>query len=154
MAGIVLFSLIRWSPYISADTIPPRQFLAHAPAEITLRLQQEVHPGERLFAAQGWASWFELKLPLNPVAVDSRIEIFPSEVWDDYISVVRGKCGWQAILDRWNIDVAVLHHEQQKHLIPLMRTDPGWKYVYQDDDGIIFRRVSSIAPSETDNRAN
>jgi hypothetical protein len=151
VAGILLFSLVRWSPYISAESVPPSQFLLSAPTDITQKLQEEVRSGERLFVTQNWASWFELKLPFNPVAVDSRIELYHPEVWSNYLAVTQGRCGWQNILDQWNVEVAVLSHVQQKNLIPLMKSDAGWQLVYQDNDGAIFRRLESIAPYERPN---
>jgi hypothetical protein len=39
--------------------------------------------------------------------------------------------------------VAVLARDQQEGLIPRMNADPGWTLVYEDTDGLIFRRVST-----------
>ncbi len=47
-------------------------------------------PGDRLFNPQPWGSWFEFALPDLPVAIDSRIELFPTSVWDTYDSIVSG----------------------------------------------------------------
>jgi hypothetical protein len=57
--------------------------------------------------------------------------------------VSRGSEGWQAILDSWHVDVAVLARDQQPYLIPRMKADPGWRLVYEDAEGLIFRRVST-----------
>ena len=35
--------------------------------------------------------------------------------------------------------------DQQPDLIPRMQADPGWQLVYEDDDGLIFRRASTSA---------
>ena len=41
----------------------------------------------------------------------------------------------------WHVDVAVLARDQQGPLIPKVRADPGWRLVYEDAEGLIFRRV-------------
>jgi len=77
------------------------------------------------------------------VVVDSRIEVPPQSVWSQYIAVSTGVQGWQATLDSWHVDVAVLARDQQSYLILKMKADPGWQLVYEDAEGLIFRRVST-----------
>ena len=54
--------------------------------------------------AQPWGSWFEYALPSDTVFVDSRIELFPSSVWEEYVAVRAGRVGWQDTLDRYGVD--------------------------------------------------
>ena len=56
-------------------------------------------PGDHVFNPQPWGSWFEFALPDLPVAIDSRIELFPASVWDAYEEVIAGVDGWQAQLE-------------------------------------------------------
>jgi hypothetical protein len=72
----------------------------------------------------------------------------PQSVWWKYYAVSAGVEGWQATLDSWRVDVAVLARDQQGALIPRMRADPGWRLVYEDGEGLIFRRVSTSAGAE------
>jgi hypothetical protein len=76
-----------------------------------------------------------------PVAVDPRIEIFPKATWDDYISVSSGRDGWQAILDRWDVGVLVLHPDQSTRLLSVIDGDPDWRPVLQTDHGSVYERV-------------
>ena len=39
---------------------------------------------------QTWASWFEWAAPEPAYFIDSRFELFPADVWDDYDAVARG----------------------------------------------------------------
>ena len=118
----------------------PGKHTAEAPVGITHSLEQVLGPGDRMFNAQIWGSWFELALPGNPVFVDSRIELFPDSVWRQYQSVSAGRQGWQSVLDQWKVRVVVISPGQQQFLIPLIRRDPGWHLVYEDEDGLIFLR--------------
>jgi hypothetical protein len=143
LLGVVaVVSLLRWMPYTGPD-MPPGDKLAFAPVGITRDLQRTLGRGEVLFNAQKWGSWLEFEFPRNPVIVDSVIEVIPLSVWSNYGAVSSGVEGWQATLDAWDVDVAVLARDQQGPLIPKMQVDPGWRLVYEDAEGLIFRRAST-----------
>lgn len=132
-------ALIPWIPY-AGRSMPTERQLLFAPAGITRELHRILAPGQVLFNAQQWGSWLEFEFPENPVVVDSRIEVVPAQVWSKSYAASDGIEGWQAILDSWHVDVAVLARDQQRGLIPRMKADPGWDLVYEDADGLIFTR--------------
>jgi hypothetical protein len=146
LALAVIGSVVQWLPYTRPD-MPTGGRLAFAPVGITRELQRTLGPGEVVFNAQKWGSWLEFEFPRSPVIVDSLIEVIPSSVWRNYYAVSRGVEGWQATLDAWDVDVAVLARDQQLGLIPKMRADPGWRLVYEDAEGLIFRRDSTPVPT-------
>lgn len=121
---------------------PSTPLLDEAPLGITRFLARTLRPGDRIFNAQIWGSWFEFALPQNPVFADSRIEVLPESVWSQYSDVSRAKQGWQELLDRWHVAAVVAHPEQQRGLIPIIRTDPRWHLVYKDREGYVFARVA------------
>jgi hypothetical protein len=114
---------------------------AYAPTELTAELRDVVTPGERIFNAQAWGSWLELALPRNPVAVDSRIEIYSHAVWSDYETVSAGQTGWKEILNRWHVGAAAIRPEEQGSLIERMSRDSDWRLVDHIGGGFIFVRV-------------
>src|SRR6266545_1982582 len=142
LAVAIFGSVIQWVPY-TGRAMPEGGRLAFAPVGITRELYRILRPGELMFNAQEWGSWLEFVFPQNPVVVDSRIEVPPQSVWSQYIAVSTGVEGWQATLDSWHVDVAVLARDQQSYLIPKMKADQGWELVYDDAEGLIFRRVST-----------
>jgi hypothetical protein len=146
LAAGVIAAMMRWMPY-TGPAMPDGDKLWFAPVGITHELDRTLRPGEVLFNAQGWGSWLEFEFPQNPVAIDSRVEVPPQSVWWKYNAVSSGVEGWQATLDAWHVDVAVLARDQQADLIPRMEADPGWELVYEDADGLIFRRVSTPLPA-------
>ncbi|MGH2660281.1 MAG: hypothetical protein ACRDHS_11600 [Actinomycetota bacterium] len=148
--GIVAM-LIPWLPY-TGRSMPTERQLVFAPMGITRELHGILTPGQVLFNAQIWGSWLEFEFPRNPVIVDSRIEVVPTSVWSNYNAVSRGSEGWQAILDSWHVDVAVLARDQQHYLIPRMKADPGWRLVYEDAEGLIFARDGRYSCTSTDTR--
>ena len=139
LVALMVLLLPIWRP--TGRLGAPRGLLGYAPPGITTRLGRTLSPGDRIFNPQVWGSWFVLALPEQLVFVDSRIEVFPEEVWKDYFAVSGAREGWQKVLDRWDIDIVVAHREQQRSLIPRIRRDPGWRPIFEDRDGFLFERV-------------
>jgi hypothetical protein len=147
LALTIIVVLMPWTRY-TGRAMPDDGRLAYAPVGITRELHGILRPGELVFNAQPWGSWLEFEFPRNLVLVDSLVEVVPPSVWWKYYAVSAGVEGWQATLDSWQIDVAVLARDQQGPLIPRMRADPGWWLVYEDAEGLIFRRVPTSVGAE------
>ena len=100
LAAVVL--LPAWRP-VDPRTGAPDGLLTDAPPALTEALRAVVRPGDHVFNPQPWGSWFEFAVPDARYAIDSRIELFPAEVWDQYEAVVAGVDGWQEQLDAWDV---------------------------------------------------
>jgi hypothetical protein len=117
--------------------------LNHAPEGVAVAIETASAPGDHVWVDQVWASWLEYRLPDRPVFVDSRIELYRQAVWTDYLDAANGREGWQAILDRWNVDVVALSPGQSGELLERIAFDPGWQRTYRDDDGSVYIRKAS-----------
>jgi hypothetical protein len=140
--GVVL------GPWWKSESPPggPDGSLSFAPPGITASLAGILRPGDRVFDAQAWGSWLEYRFPQSLIAVDSRIEVFPVDVWREYADVSAGRSQWTSILDRWNVDVVVASRDQQRALLALIRNDTSWRLVHEDRDGAVFVRSTSTVP--------
>ena len=115
----------------------PDDLLSQAPPGITAYVEQHVAPGSKMFVHQPWGSWFEFVTPDRPVFTDSRIEIIPKDIWEDYGQVGFAGADWKAVLEKWRPDVIVA--AENWDLIPdLCAPGSGWTRVYTDDDGDVF----------------
>jgi hypothetical protein len=114
--------------------------LDDAPTTIAAEVQARLPAGTRLLVAQDWASWFEYADPSMKVFVDSRIEVYPQAVWDDYFSARDAQTGWQATLDRRGVQAAALNPGQAGPLIDAMLGDPGWHLIAKGSGGYLFVR--------------
>ena len=131
--GIVLVPA--WRPLEPALGAPVG-VLVDAPAGITAALRGLARPGDRLMNPQPWGSWFEFALPDLNVSIDSRIELFPAEVWQGHDRILSGRDGWAAQLKAWGVTLAVftpLETDAQARL-----TGAGWRTLYQDEMGSIL----------------
>ena len=138
--GVALLPL--WRP-LEPGLETPAGVVGNAPPGITGALREIAQPGDRLFAPQPWGSWFEWALPELPVAIDSRIELFPPETWDAYTKVVAGVDGWQDQLEAWDVTVVVAAGESEDAFAERLLA-AGWRRLYADADGTVL-----AAPEQT-----
>lgn len=125
-----------WRP-TDRGTGAPAGVVGDAPSGITEALRSTVVSGDRILNPQPWGSWFELALPAATVAIDSRIEVFPTSVWADFERVRSGGDGWQTILERWGVTVVVATADETPLLQRLRGL--GWRIIHQDADGAVLR---------------
>lgn len=95
--------------------------------------------GTRVFTHQPWASWIEHAAPHVRVFVDSRIELFPEDVWLDYDQVAFAGARWRQVLNRSDPDAIVAAADWG--LLPFLRDDPAWRVAHEDEDGAVFVRA-------------
>jgi hypothetical protein len=138
LLGLVILGLPWWRTG-ATDGSRGSNLLADAPQGLVRGVASSVVPGSRVFVPASFASWFEYRLPSMYVFVDSRIELFPERIWDDYFRVTEGRHGWRAALDRWRVD-AVVTDAGAVELRGLLDSSPAWLVVYDDEEGAVFVR--------------
>jgi hypothetical protein len=143
LAAIALLPL--WRPVGPAGV--PAATLSHAPQGIAAKLRALVDAGSvpakaRVWNPQAWGSWVEWALPDVRVAVDSRIELFPPDLWSDVRQAEAGIGEWQSILvDKRPADVVILAATQRPEIRQVLDASPYWDLAYSDADGSIWLRT-------------
>lgn len=138
---IVAAAVIVMPIWRAPDPAGAPSYLGQAPASLVDAAEAALPPGSRLFVSQTYASWFELELPSMPVFVDSRIELFPTSIWESYLEIGGAREGWQTTLDRWDVDAVVINPDQDGVLTSHIRHDRMWQLVFSDESGYLFVRV-------------
>jgi hypothetical protein len=138
LVGIGLLPV--WRP-IGPSGVPVAA-LSFAPQGIAAKLDALVHSRDpsgqaRVWAPQLWGSWLEFAVPSVQVAVDSRIELFPAQVWSDAAQVSTVGPFWNSILDRDEVNVVIASADETRLRTSLQSTGV-WQQVYADDDGSIW----------------
>lgn len=118
----------------------PRRVAADAPEVLVDAVRRSVPPGSRLLVYQPFASWFEYSAPRYPVMVDSRIELYPRDVWLDYDRAIAASTGWERILERYTIAAVVLPPDAV--LAEPLRGSVGWVLVTDGPAGSVFVRAA------------
>jgi hypothetical protein len=139
LAGVALLPV--WRPVDPATQVPAG-VLTDAPPGVAAALRDLTEPGDHVFNPQAWGSWFEFAVPEVKVALDSRIEFFPVEVWEAYEAVWTGREGWQERLEAWNVAIVVVPADDDAFRDRLVAA--GWIETYHDADGTILRRPTGL----------
>ena len=135
--GVALLATPAWRATDPA-TGAPEGGLTEAPSGITAALREIAVPGDRLWNPQPWGSWFEFALPGLPVAVDSRIELFPADVWADVDAVRGARSDWAAILESYGVTIVVTEEGADAVLVSALAADPTWRTFVSHPDGTIW----------------
>ena len=136
---VVVGLLPIWRP---ADALyGPAGLLTDAPRGVTAAVLAQARPGDRIWNAQQWGSWLEFSAPAAPLAVDTRIELIPTDAWADHQALAAGAVDWAAILDRRGVTIVVASATEQRALIPLLRASAAWRSIVDDRDGAVFVRA-------------
>lgn len=115
-----------------------------AAAVDALRAMNAEERPARLFASEGSGSYLMWAAPEQKTFVDTRIELFPPSLWDEWVEVERAEdaATVQAILDRYAID-GVLASKEHEGPIARFVEDRGWERRWQDAGWAIFVRPQS-----------
>jgi len=119
-------------PYLGEDT-PVR-------AVEVLRELGDVRP----FHTEAYGSYLIHAAPEIPVFVDTRIELYPPDQWDDYLAISMARYDWLERLEAYGVNMLLLDKERQPDLVDAVASDPSarnaWEPVYEDDRALVFRR--------------
>jgi hypothetical protein len=145
IAGLLIVLTLAVVPfYRPGDRLyGPEGVVQHAPRGVTEALAAVAGPDDRLYAAQRWGSWLEFALTEVPVMVDTRIELFDSETWSDYLAVAGGRADWAEVLDRWDVTLVALEAGNET-LKPFIEAHAGWDLLHEDAEGAVYRRTEPI----------
>jgi polyhydroxyalkanoate synthesis regulator phasin len=61
----------------------------------------------------------------------------PTQVWEGYMQVSKGRDYWDDLLKRWHVQAVVVDKLEQERLTRLVRGHGGWEVVYEDEMGIV-----------------
>jgi hypothetical protein len=139
VAALVIIAAIALLPFwrpVDPRTGVPAAVLTDAPPGITAATRELLTSGDRILNPQRWGSWLEFALPPAAVAVDSRIEFFPAEVWTAYEGVHAGVDGWEQQLDGWGVTIAIT--EPTDVSLEGRLAARGWRTSYQGADGTVW----------------
>ncbi len=72
------------------------------------------------------------------VFVDDRVDMLPTDIFQDFLVLDRGQLGWQGVLDRHDIDVVVW--DRAAPIGSLLAADEDWRLAYSDSQSFVACR--------------
>jgi hypothetical protein len=74
------------------------------------------------------------------VFVDPRFDLYPEDLWGDYLRISMAQGRWEEKLKNYNVDMLMLSIEAQPKLLRAVGGSPNWESIYQDDVAAVFVR--------------
>lgn len=135
---LALLSLPWFKEYLP---LPPEKaglISRETPIKATEYLIQEGVPTQ-VFHAMSFGSYLIWTAhPTYKVFVDSRIELFPQEMWKDYLSISNAQDNWEKTLTQYGVNTLFLSPAEQAPLLQSLQESTQWMSVYKDATAEIF----------------
>lgn len=142
--AIMAFCAIAMLPWVRPYVPPPfsRSYVVEDfnPEEAARRLCA-LGGTARPFTNISFASYLEWACPAVPVFMDTRFELYPAAMWQDYIRITNGLYNWEERLERYGINTLFVQKESEFKLIAAARASGRWETLYEDAYAILLRRV-------------
>ena len=107
------------------------------PAQAFDRLQ-ELDPDARLLVDYDWGGYaiHRLSEAGGQVFIDGRSDMYPREVFEDYLAIRGAEEGWESLLDRYRVEAILLPSDA-----PLLEAGLGsdWCEAYADERSVLLR---------------
>jgi hypothetical protein len=149
LAGLSVPGMERFNPLLG---FAPRRRQTEAGLEAVHRYLAERPEGGRLFSRFEWGEYLSWSCaPHCRVFLDGRIEIYPDDVWNQYLCLTFGKKGWQEVLDKHRVNYLVLDadYHGDNGLLAQVEKSPGWRRTLKAEGGVVlFERRSTLASRE------
>jgi hypothetical protein len=138
--GAAVISLPWMKHYLPFPWLKAGLISSETPVDATDYLLNEQLPGE-LFNEMGFGSYLIwAAYPHFRLFADTRIELYPLELWWDYSTIGNALPGWENLLIEYEINTLILSPLTQEPLVIAAGESPGWVKVFEDQSAVIFIR--------------
>jgi hypothetical protein len=108
------------------------------PAE-AVRVLQQRGVQQPIFSLDSWGGYFLYRrYPEEKVFIDDRHDFYGESYIREYLKVVHAERGWETVLDRWGVNLAVL--PSKSNASDALRKSPNWRVSHQDNVAVTFER--------------
>lgn len=146
LAAGVVFSLPWFKHLLPMPALKAGLLSSETPVAATEVLLRERPPGP-IFNELGFGSYLIWAAqPDYPVFVDTRLELYPLAIWQDYLAISAAAAGWEERLARYQVATLLLSPEQQQALVAAARRSPAWTLLYEDPAAALFTRAPGREP--------
>ena len=145
MAAVALLGVLA----LSSTLQRPSYALSPYPIRALAWLEEQDVVGQRqaVIATRDYVGNLQTLLygPDAGVFIDDRYDMYPTDLTEDYVSLLRG-AGWSDILDRRDVDIVLWDRGHQ--LAEVVEASPDWGVVFAEDRWIVAcRRPSPGRPA-------
>ncbi|WP_376791762.1 hypothetical protein [Thermoflexus sp.] len=140
LGGVALAALPWFKAWWPLPAAKAGLISAETPRAATEFLLRE-RPRGPLFHALSFGSYLIWAAqPDYPVFVDTRLELYPMAIWEDYLAISTAAPDWEIRLARYGVCSMMLSPTEQPALLEAVRRSPRWEQIYQDEAASIWIR--------------
>ncbi len=144
----ILFAFTSFGVQLIHGRIPDAQRLVSTEtplATVAFLDSTEDLPRGISFIPAEWAGYVMNRGPatVEPM-VNLHVHVIPEQVWNDYIRIVNGPSDWEALMDEYGINMAVIDKDRQPGLARRIRESSDWTAQYEDSQAVVFFRDKRI----------
>jgi hypothetical protein len=140
LAGLLLFLSLPWFRlYLPLPEWRRTYMHRETPVQAVAFLSDLPGP-HRVFHSEAYGSYMIWAAPQVPVFIDTRIELYPAEQWNDYLALLQARYNWEEILESYEVDTLVLDRVSLGALIGAATAAEDWQLIYEDEQAMIFAR--------------
>lgn len=121
-------------PAANAYRFDPRAF----PVSVVERLGNELPPGN-VFNQMMWGGYLLYLRDDVPVFIDGQTDFYGPELSREYLTVIKGRPGWQEVLDRHDVGWTLTRVSEP--INQLLAIDSGWELLTSDGVAAVYRRA-------------
>jgi len=99
-------------------------------------------PAGRLFTTDRWADYLIYTQPDCKVFFDGRNDFYGPDFVKDYLTVMRAEPGWQRIMERYALTVALV--PTGSAITAALSTSGDWRMVYHDSIASVFVKKAPV----------
>ncbi len=144
MLGLCILSLPWLRPYIHISGTQSGLTLPETPIKAAEYLNSTAQERQlKVYHTEGAGSYLIWASPQVPVFIDTRIELYPAEQWQDYIDIGHALYNWEALLAKYQVNTLLLEPALHSELIAAASASPNWQRTYEDKQYVVFEQVQS-----------
>jgi hypothetical protein len=96
-------------------------------------------PAGQLFTTDRWADYLIYTQSGRRVLLDCRNDAYGAQFVEDYLTVMRAMPGWESVLDKYSLSVALV--PKPSAIAAALSESRDWKLLYQDSVAAVFTRT-------------
>ncbi len=142
-------SLPWWRGRLPEPWAPARLVSETTPVAATRILCERAPATARVYQHQVFGSYQIWACPRLPVFIDTRLELYPTSLWEDYFAIENARFDWESIATQYDVTHLFLSTHFQPQAIRAARAASCWRLLYEDATAVIFERRAAC-PSTTE----
>ncbi len=100
---------------------------------------------DNLWSDFTFSTYLTWALPERKLFMTNRFEDFPVEQFAENKRIANADYDWQALLDKYGVNLLMPSLEYQPDLIAAASASPLWREVYSDEQAVIYARLEPIS---------